>query len=176
MPRKKKVPSYRRHASGQARVTINGRDYLLGLYGSQESRAKYAQKLAEWSDSDSRSLYGVPRKIVIAELLLAYLEFAKSYYGVGPSSDFHRIRQAVRPLRQLYADVEVDRFGPEQYKAVRKVFIENLRKAFEARPPRFTIRWAPARWVTMSWLLSIRHFACAASRVCVSLTHPSCRH
>jgi hypothetical protein len=37
MPRQKSVPSYRRHSSGNARVTINGRDYMLGPYGSPES-------------------------------------------------------------------------------------------------------------------------------------------
>ena len=36
-----KVPSYRRHASGQARVTIAGKDYLLGPWKSKESKEKY---------------------------------------------------------------------------------------------------------------------------------------
>ena len=38
-----KVPHYRKHVSGQARVTINGRDYPLGKYGSKESKAKYSR-------------------------------------------------------------------------------------------------------------------------------------
>jgi hypothetical protein len=36
-----RVPSYRRHSSGNARVTINGKDHLLGKYGSKVSREKY---------------------------------------------------------------------------------------------------------------------------------------
>jgi hypothetical protein len=39
-----RVPSYRRHSSGNARVTINGKDHLLGKYGSKVSREKYNRK------------------------------------------------------------------------------------------------------------------------------------
>lgn len=49
MPRKKNVlPSYLLHkTSGQARVRINGRDHLLGPFGSEESRIKYSKLIAE---------------------------------------------------------------------------------------------------------------------------------
>jgi len=50
MPRlKHKLPSYCRHkASGQAVVTIDGRDVYLGRYGSRESKTKYEQVIARW--------------------------------------------------------------------------------------------------------------------------------
>ena len=35
------IPVYRRHSSGQARVTINGRDYLLGPHGTKASKIEY---------------------------------------------------------------------------------------------------------------------------------------
>lgn len=35
------IPKYRKHSSGQARVTINGRDYLLGPHGSKASIREY---------------------------------------------------------------------------------------------------------------------------------------
>lgn len=44
-----RVPSYRKHSSGQARDTINGRDHLLGKYGSRESKQKYGRLIAEYS-------------------------------------------------------------------------------------------------------------------------------
>lgn len=34
-----RVPSYRKHSSGQAGVTLNGKDHLLGPCGSPESKA-----------------------------------------------------------------------------------------------------------------------------------------
>jgi len=43
------VPSYRLHKqSGQAIVTLNGRDVLLGAHGSAASKAEYDQRIAEW--------------------------------------------------------------------------------------------------------------------------------
>ena len=42
------VPSYLLHKqSGQARVRINGRDYLLGPFGSEESRIRYGELIGK---------------------------------------------------------------------------------------------------------------------------------
>lgn len=43
-----RLPSYRRHSSGQARVTISGRDYLLGPHGTAESKRQYNKLIAEY--------------------------------------------------------------------------------------------------------------------------------
>jgi hypothetical protein len=48
-----KDPAYRRHRqSGQAIVTLSDgdrrRDYLLGTFGSKESKAEYRRLLEEW--------------------------------------------------------------------------------------------------------------------------------
>ena len=50
MPKlKQKLPSYRLHkASGQAVVTLRGRDHYLGSYGSAESHTDYKRLIAEW--------------------------------------------------------------------------------------------------------------------------------
>ncbi len=48
MARKPNVfPSYLRHSSGQARIRVAGRDIMLGPYGSDESRIKYGQLIAQ---------------------------------------------------------------------------------------------------------------------------------
>jgi transposase InsO family protein len=51
MTRKKNVlPSYLLHSqSGQARTRIDGRDYLLGTFGSDESRIRYGELVAKAS-------------------------------------------------------------------------------------------------------------------------------
>jgi hypothetical protein len=42
-------PKYRHHKpSGQAVVTINGKDHYLGRYGSASSKALYADWIAKW--------------------------------------------------------------------------------------------------------------------------------
>ena len=44
-----RTPSYRLHKpSGQAVVTLNGKDFYLGKHGTPESRAEYDRFLAEW--------------------------------------------------------------------------------------------------------------------------------
>ncbi len=46
---KRKDPKYRHHkARNLAVVRIEGRDYYLGRFGSEESRAKYHRLLADW--------------------------------------------------------------------------------------------------------------------------------
>ena len=57
---RKDFPSYRKHSSGQARVTLtdpDGRteDVLLGDYGSRESKEKYDQVISRWI-ADGRRL------------------------------------------------------------------------------------------------------------------------
>lgn len=48
MPRPKSlIPAYLLHKpTGQARVRINGKDFYLGPYGSDESRRKYGELIA----------------------------------------------------------------------------------------------------------------------------------
>ncbi len=46
------VPKYRKHASGQAVVTIGGKDIYLGKTGSKASKQKYARVVADWLASD----------------------------------------------------------------------------------------------------------------------------
>jgi hypothetical protein len=50
MPRLvKALPSYRKHrSSGQAVVTLNGRDIYLGTHGTQASRIEYDRLTGEW--------------------------------------------------------------------------------------------------------------------------------
>ena len=43
-----RVPSYRPHKSGNARVTLGGRDFYLGPFGSPESRVEYERLVGEW--------------------------------------------------------------------------------------------------------------------------------
>ncbi len=49
MQKQRKAPSYRLHKpSGQAVVTIEGRDHYLGAFDSPQSHEAYGRKLAQW--------------------------------------------------------------------------------------------------------------------------------
>jgi len=79
----RRTPSYRLHKpSGQAVVTLNGRDFYLGKHNTKTSRAEFDRLIGEWL-TNGRQLpndTGIGNKS-IAELLVAYFHFAKSYYA-----------------------------------------------------------------------------------------------
>ena len=53
---KPRTPKYRKHrASGQAIVTLNGKDYFLGPYGTAASEREYDRLIAEWLANGRRA-------------------------------------------------------------------------------------------------------------------------
>ena len=59
MPQPKSaLPQYRKHSSGQARVTIDGRDHLLGPYGTKASKREYDRLIAEFLAGGRSSTFG----------------------------------------------------------------------------------------------------------------------
>src|SRR6476660_8053443 len=126
MPRRGyRIPKYRLHKqSGQAIVTINGRDFLLGRHGTKASELEYDRIVTEWMSSGRSSTYGMLGHVVsVVELLVAYLEYAKTYYGEGQRGEYANMRHALRPLRELYGRHAAREFGPLHLKAVREKFI-----------------------------------------------------
>ncbi|MFC1757171.1 hypothetical protein ACFL2H_00165 [Planctomycetota bacterium] len=75
-----RIPSYRRHKSGQARVTLNGRDHFLGLWNSEPSKKRYEEVVAEWLAGGRKPLepvyVDVSSENTVVELIAKYMEFA----------------------------------------------------------------------------------------------------
>jgi integrase len=126
MPRTKSdfVPKYRKHkATGQAVVTLNGKDHYLGSYGSKDSRTAYDQLIAEWL-ACGRRLPDAEHGLSVNEVILAYVRYAADYYSTtGETSEGERIKDAMRPLKELYGKVSASEFGPKKFKAVRKAML-----------------------------------------------------
>lgn len=80
---KTRTPCYRLHkSSGQAVVTLDGRDRYLGRHGSAESRVEYDRIIAEWLVNGRRILkpaFGPSGDLTVNEMLLAYLRYADAY-------------------------------------------------------------------------------------------------
>src|SRR5689334_1811243 len=93
-----RTPSYRLHRpTGQAVVTLNGRDYYLGRHGSPGSRAEYDRLIAEWLANGRQVAMAhgaAPADLTINEMLVGYARFAGSYYRKGdrPSPELDNIR------------------------------------------------------------------------------------
>jgi integrase len=129
----RRVPSYRLHKrSGQAVVTLDGRDFYLGPFGSVASRAEYDRLVAEWMANGRRlpaaGDAAAPADFTVSELLVAYLEHADTYYrrkDGTPTTEPASIRQTIPPLRRLYGATPARDFGPLALKAVRRAMIDD---------------------------------------------------
>lgn len=114
-----RIPSYRKHSSGQARVTINGKDFLLGKYGSPESKEAYGRLIAEFASSRNSLSFGKARNsILIEDVLLAYIRHAKEYYK--GSTEYENLKLVERPILTLYGSMPASKFGAKEFKAVRE--------------------------------------------------------
>lgn len=128
-----RVPSYLLHKpTGQARCRIDGHDFYLGQYGSEESRIKYGELVAKHAG-------GVPidplkpskaeaedTGLTVAELLNAFLKHCNKYYCKGgkPTAEVDCIKCAIRPVLKLYGDIPANDFGPLALKACRQQMID----------------------------------------------------
>lgn len=127
MPRlSNSVPKYRKHRpSGQAVVTLNGRDFYLGPHNSKASRLEYDRLTSEWL-ANGRSWCTVQvSDLTVTELLLRYWQHAKGYYRKNgkPTSELAAIKSALRPVRELYGSQPSREFGPLALEAVRQQMI-----------------------------------------------------
>jgi integrase len=128
----KPAPKYRFHkARNCAVVTIDGRNRYLGPYGSPASYEKYARLLAEWrsaaADPTGNQPPPAPGSLRVVELIDAYWHrhVEQHYVKDGrPTGEQNCIREALKPLKALYASVAAVEFGPVALKALRQTLID----------------------------------------------------
>lgn len=121
------TPKYRKHrASGQAVVTLNGRDCYLGPYGTSTSRIEYDRRIAEWLASGRNLTANGVSDLTVIELCATFWRHAKAYYVKDgcPTSMLGGIKRAIDPLRQLYGRTLVMEFGPKRLKALRHELLQ----------------------------------------------------
>lgn len=134
-------------------MTIAGKDFYLGTYGSPQSYEKYARLIADWNAAGCQQLpASAPASsspsIKIGELILRYWEFSKTYYvkNGSPTGESENIRYALRPLRKLFASTNASEFGPKSLLLVRQSIIDAglCRNVINARVSRIRrlFRWA----------------------------------
>ncbi|TVQ57920.1 MAG: site-specific integrase, partial [Phycisphaerales bacterium] len=125
-----KVPKYRLHKpSGRAVVTLEGKDFYLGEYGSPESKAEYNRLVAEWQMRGRNSAGPVSSGVVIDEVISAYLVHVEQYYVKHgkPTSSQDEARRSLQILHEQYGQVVVTDFGPLMLKALREDIINQRR-------------------------------------------------
>jgi integrase len=121
-----RLPKYRKHrASGQAVVTLSGRDIYLGPHGTKASRVNYDRITTEWI-ANGRNWGSESADITIVELLAAFRRHAVTHYRKDgkPTGEIHNFDCAIAPLRLLFGRERVVDFGPLKLKAVQAVMVK----------------------------------------------------
>jgi hypothetical protein len=128
MPRlSNSIPKYRKHrATGQAIVTLAGRDHYLGPHGTKASKREYDRLTGEWLANGRNLPTGEGSDLTVAELLLRYWQHAKGYYRKNgkPTQEISALKSALRPVRELYSSQPARDFGPLALEAVRQRMID----------------------------------------------------
>lgn len=124
-----RIPRLRLHKpSGRAVVTLNGRDHYCGPGGSEEAEKKYNRVIAEWLANGRKPMraQGHHAGLSMAELIAQYWAFVQGHYVKHgkPTSEQGAIKAAVRPVLELYGDVDVREFGPQALVTCRTAMIE----------------------------------------------------
>jgi integrase len=116
------LPSYRKHKpTGQAVVTLNGKDIYLGKHGTAESRAGYDRLVACWL-ANGRRLVDADESLSTKELILAFWKHAQVYYRNSDgelSSEVNNFKRIFRVLRKLWGDVPANDFSPVHLRVLR---------------------------------------------------------
>lgn len=124
-------PKYCRQRSkgraDRAYVRIDGRKVMLGTYGTEESRQRYAELINRPQPADV-----VPQQPsadpTVAEVLLAYLKHARGYYARpdgSPGREYEQVCEVGKHVRKVAGAVLVRNFGPRLLKQVRQSLIDD---------------------------------------------------
>ncbi len=122
------LPKYSLHkASGQAVVTLCGKDFYLGLHNSKVSRLEYDRLVSEWIQNGRQLPQNSGWDLAVVEVINAFRKHADAYYV----KDGKRTREAeiiteilVRFVKPLYGRTLATDFGPLALKAVRQKMVE----------------------------------------------------
>ncbi len=122
------TPKYRKHrASGQAVVTLYGRDFYLGPHGTKASRTEYDRLISEWLAAGRPSQApSVQNDITVVELAAAYRKYAKSYYVKHgkPTDTMHQVNRATEIICEWYGRTNANEFSPLALKAIKADLIK----------------------------------------------------
>jgi integrase len=128
MPYLNHTPTFRLHKpTGQAVVTIDGKDIYLGPHGQPSSREAYNRIVGEWFANGRQIPPPAVAALTVGALAVQYITHADAYYRKAdgtPTTEATAIRQALKPLNRLYARVPAADFGPLKLKAVRQAMID----------------------------------------------------
>ena len=125
------APSYRLHkASGQARVTINGKTHYLGKHGTEQSKRKYRLLLADhWSPPGKTPKptqqggqrlgdRGASDSVTVGQLAIEYAKHGDD------SNEWKQVQLVLKDIRATYGHLTAGEFGPIRFENYRQSLID----------------------------------------------------
>lgn len=114
------TPTYRLHKpTGRAVVTIDGKDYYLGVHGTRESRQRYDRMIAEWLLRGRQGPAAAdPTTATVSQVAAGFLDYRQSERRAAGGKDGKAIT-SMRWLCDLYGDTLANEFGSVQLQAIR---------------------------------------------------------
>lgn len=120
-----RLPKYRHHkGTGQAVVTLDGKEHYLGKYNCAASKRAYDRLVSKWQ-ANGRSLPPGDDPIIV-ELCAEFWRHAKSHYVKNgkPTDEQASFKVCLRYLNGYYRDILCRDFGPRDLKAIRQQMID----------------------------------------------------
>lgn len=151
------APKYRRHkASGQAIVSIQGKDHYLGPYGTKGSKVEYDRLIGEWlAAGRPAAVVAPPNEVTVMEVASAFLKHAKRYYvkngeSTGTAENFLSV---LAILRKLYGHTRAADFGPLSLKSLQAAMVKDGKSRRYINDCIFRVRQV-FRWAASEQLIS----------------------
>lgn len=124
-------PKYTRHkASGQAIVKFGGRVRYLGPHGSEESRARFQEAIAEWGRTQTAAADPAPPTAPaddhdVDDLIDRFLVHAETHYRQAgrPTGTMARLKPTLREFREMFGSTLLRDFRPSYLEAFRQRMI-----------------------------------------------------
>lgn len=118
----KKRPDHRCRPDGRGIVTLAGKDYYTGVYGTPDAESKYLRLLAEYTARGGVAPGAGPEVATVIELVGAFWSWAKARYA---ASGAHRnFKVPLRTLNELYGATPIADFTVMSLIAVRQQFVD----------------------------------------------------
>ncbi|MCA9136903.1 MAG: tyrosine-type recombinase/integrase [Planctomycetales bacterium] len=145
MPRPKKaMPAYRFHISGQAVVTLGGKDFYLGPHDSPESRVKYLTLVGEYQRNGLRApdqpTHQMDLAITVSGVTTEFRATKLKSFDRNPAHKC-RFENLCKLLDDEYGDTPAKDFGPRKLADLRELLVVdgNCRKYVNSQI-RFIVR------------------------------------
>ncbi len=122
------IPKVTKHATGQAAVRLNGKDYYLGKYDSPKAHRGADRLIGKWLlTGRGRRTPTATAGPTLNEIVLSYFTHCRDYYRKPDgkeTSELCLIRIALKHLLALFGDTKAEAFGPLSLISVRHRMIE----------------------------------------------------